>query len=115
MVSCQGQQRSAIVPNTIEPTITLLASDTGAPLRKYGPKIEFSTCYKNWISEYVPCVFQDSRGDMWFATNGDGVVHYKGTTLKYYTPTDGFGDIMARDIVEDDEGNLWFGTNVGVT
>lgn len=33
------------------------------------------------ISEFVRRIFQDSRGDMWFGTNGDGVIRYDGTSF----------------------------------
>lgn len=115
LISCAGQQNPIAVSNTIEPSFASLASDTGTSMPVYGPKIEYMTCHKNWISEYVPCIFKDSRGAIWFATNGDGVAYHKGNTLKYYTPAEGFGDVTVRDIVEDHEGNVWIGTNEGVT
>ncbi|CAN5207126.1 hypothetical protein BH09BAC1_BH09BAC1_03710 [soil metagenome] len=105
--SCQRQKPLA-TDNTTQPH---LVADTGKHVRVYGPDIDLNVA----LSEYIPSVFQDSRGDMWFATNGDGVARQHNNTLTYFTPKEGYGDMMARDIVEDHEGNLWFGTNEGVT
>lgn len=67
------------------------------------------------ISAFVRRIFQDSRGDLWFGTNGDGVVRYNGDSLEYFAIDDGFGGVAVRGIVEDKKGNIWFGTEGGIT
>jgi hypothetical protein len=46
---------------------------------------------------------------MWFGTEG-GVSRYDGTNWKSFTREDGLVDDLVRAILEDREGNLWFGT-----
>ena len=48
-------------------------------------------------------------------TNGDGVARYDGDTLEYFSQYAGFGGAAVRGIVEDKEGNVWFGTSGGLT
>ena len=67
------------------------------------------------ISAYVRRIFQDSHGNLWFGTNGDGVARYDGDTLTYFSVSDGFGGYAVRGIVEDQDGNVWFGTSGGIT
>lgn len=60
-------------------------------------------------------IFQDSRGDYWFGTNGKGVLHYDGNVLTKYSIDEGFGGWAVRGIVEDAQGNVWFATSGGVS
>jgi ligand-binding sensor domain-containing protein len=54
-------------------------------------------------------IFQDRRGDIWFATANDGVVCYNGIIPKSYRISDGLQEDKVRSIGEDKDGNLWFG------
>ena len=67
------------------------------------------------VSQYIRRIFQDSQGNLWFGTVGDGVCRYDGKTLTYFTTQDGLGGNSVQDIAEDKNGNLWFGTNGGAT
>jgi ligand-binding sensor domain-containing protein len=67
------------------------------------------------ISAFVRRIFQDSKGDLWFGTNGDGVCRFDGRSLTYYSIQEGFGGVAVRGIVEDKDGNVWFATSGGVT
>lgn len=67
------------------------------------------------ISPFVRRIFQDSKGDLWFGTNGDGVIRYRENTLQYFSVKEGFGGVAVRGILEDSEGNIWFGTENGLT
>ena len=67
------------------------------------------------ITDYVRRIFQDSRGDMWFGTNGDGVIRYHGGSLQGFSVREGLGGEAVRGIVEDRDGNVWFGTNGGLS
>jgi len=67
------------------------------------------------ISDFVRRIFQDQQGNMWFGTNGDGVVQYDGKDLKYFSIKEGFGGVAVRGIVGDKAGNVWFGTERGIT
>jgi ligand-binding sensor domain-containing protein len=67
------------------------------------------------ISEFVRRIFQDSKGNLWFGTNGDGVCVYERPLLTYYSTRQGFGGDAVRGIVEDGDGNVWFATSGGIT
>lgn len=67
------------------------------------------------ISAFVRRIFQDESGDLWFGTNGDGVIRYNGNSLEYFSLEEGFGGRAVRGIVEDAAGNVWFGTSGGLT
>ena len=67
------------------------------------------------LSPFVRRIFQDKSGNLWFGTNGDGVVRYDGSALEYFSINEGFGGVAVRGIVQDKEGNIWFGTERGIT
>ncbi|HOY48695.1 MAG TPA: two-component regulator propeller domain-containing protein [Flavobacteriales bacterium] len=61
----------------------------------------------------VICGFCDSRGNLWFGTNGGGVSCYNGHSFVNYTANQGLADNIVRCIAEDKHGNMWFGTRGG--
>ena len=67
------------------------------------------------LSQFVRRIFQDKNGNLWFGTNGDGVIRYDGDALKYFSIDEGFGGVAVRGIVGDKAGNVWFGTEGGLT
>jgi ligand-binding sensor domain-containing protein len=66
------------------------------------------------VSQYIRSIFQDSKGNLWFGTLGEGVVRYDVKTLTYFSNPDGFINNTVYAINEDKKGNLWFGTDRGV-
>ena len=66
------------------------------------------------VSQYIRSIFQDSKGNLWFGTIGEGVVRYDEKTLTYFSYSDGFYNQTVYAINEDKEGNMWFGTDQGV-
>jgi signal transduction histidine kinase/ligand-binding sensor domain-containing protein/DNA-binding response OmpR family regulator len=65
----------------------------------------------------VDCIFQDSKGFMWFGT-WNGLNRFDGYTFRTYSPGDQgeyrLGSIFIYDIEEDPSGNLWIGTADGL-
>ena len=61
----------------------------------------------------IRSIFQDSKGDYWFATDGDGVCRKQGNTFTWYTEKDGLCSNYVRTIQEDKGGNIWFATREG--
>ena len=62
------------------------------------------------IQSQVLAIFQDSRGFMWFGTNGGGISRFDGKTFIHYNQKDGLSNNKVRCIAEDKSGNIWVGT-----
>lgn len=58
----------------------------------------------------VNCSILDSRGHLWFGTNGGGVSRYDGNSFTNYSTVQGLAGNTIRCILEDSKGNIWFGT-----
>lgn len=66
------------------------------------------------ISEFVRRIFEDSNGNLWLGTNGDGVLRYDGKSVSRFSLDEGFEGLAIRAIVEDSDKNIWFGTERGL-
>lgn len=75
------------------------------------------------VSQYIRSIFQDSKGNFWFGPAGQSVARYDVKTLKYFSRHeffDGNPNAVENDfnsvhaITEDKDGNIWFGTDIGV-
>lgn len=66
-------------------------------------------------SSIVINIFQDSKGYLWFATQGGGVSRFNGKEFKSFTKNDGLVANVVTCISEDKLGNLWIGTTDGVS
>jgi len=81
----------------------------------FGPQYKEKPHSREQVSEYVRKIFQDKKGEMWFASNSVGVSNYNGTTLSYYSLKEGLGGNQVTGIIQDEEDNIWFSTNGGVS
>ncbi len=75
---------------------------------------------ENVKMDEVHAIFEDSRHYVWVCISGSGVTLYDNTgscpkMVKQITKIDGLGDDMAQSVVEDRHGNIWIGTNHGVS
>lgn len=65
----------------------------------------------------VYCIFQDTKGFMWFGTE-DGLNKYDGKNFSVYRPNPSNRNSLTHrwieHIVEDPNGNLWFGSRGGL-
>jgi ligand-binding sensor domain-containing protein len=57
--------------------------------------------------------FEDSKGNLWFGTNGNGIARYDGEKLKYFTTKDGLPSDRVTGIIEDSNGIFWLHTGEG--
>lgn len=105
---CSGQVKtnSTKVPNTSKPTPSVIRHFKAAAMAP-----DFDTTL---VSQYIRSIFQDSKGNLWFGTIGEGVVRYDVKTLTYLSNPEGFNAKSVFAINEDKTGNLWLGTDVGV-
>lgn len=80
-------------------------------------KFEHLTMKEGLSSNNVNCIFQDSRGFLWFGTE-NGIDKYDGYNFFNYNhdPRDSLtlSDNVVTDIQEDKFGNLWIATNDGL-
>lgn len=65
-------------------------------------------------SDNVNCSLQDKLGNLWFGSTGEGVYRYDGKLFTQFTMKDGLNSNCLYSILEDQEGNIWFGTDNGV-
>src|ERR1700758_584534 len=62
----------------------------------------------------VFCIFQDSKGYMWFGTNGGGASKFDGKKFQSFTPANGALSNYVYCINEDKSQNIYLATNNGV-
>lgn len=106
--SCNGQEKTSTPkdPNPAKTGPTVIRSFEAVDLAP-----DFDTTL---VSQYIRSIFQDSKGNLWFGTIGEGVVRYNKKTLTYFSDREGFKSQSVYAINEDKNGNLWFGTDQGV-
>jgi ligand-binding sensor domain-containing protein len=106
--SCNGLEKTNTLKdqNTSKPSPTVIRN-----FKAVGKSPDFDTTL---VSQYIRSIFQDSKGNLWFGTLGEGVVRYDEKTLTYFSNPDGFNNNSVYAINEDKNGNLWFGTDQGV-
>ncbi|MCP5045970.1 MAG: protein kinase [bacterium] len=62
---------------------------------------------------YISCLYEDSREELWIGTLGGGLLRYKNGIFKQFTKKDGISASAIYSIYEDAAGNLWIGTDGG--
>lgn len=95
IASCKGQSQSSKKHNkiayfTIGKTVTTLGNNL-------------------W------CVFQDSKSNYWFGSDGEGVFFFDGKTILNITEENGLSNNRIRQIQEDKTGNIYFSTLSGIS
>src|SRR6185503_19892950 len=61
----------------------------------------------------LSAVYEDSRGDVWVGTSGQGLARIRNGTAEVFTSRDGLPNPFIRCIAEDTDKNLWLGTDGG--
>ena len=62
----------------------------------------------------IRAITEDKRGDLWIATDGNGVSRFDGEDFHNFSTADGLPSNYVWAILEDSKGDLWFATGVGV-
>ncbi|ESU18883.1 two component regulator propeller domain-containing protein [Flavobacterium cauense R2A-7] len=107
LCNCQvttNRNKDSII--TFKPIPTLIRNPT-----HQGISPDFDT---SLVSQYIRSIFQDSKGNLWFGTLGDGVVRYDVKSLTYFAKSEGLDANSIHAITEDKNGNIWLGTDQGV-
>ncbi|MEL6972027.1 MAG: two-component regulator propeller domain-containing protein [Bacteroidota bacterium] len=86
------------------------AAETDKPSLTQLPKLDTFR-----FSSGTRSIFQDSNGNYWIGTNGQGVCLFDGTSFAYFSAQEGLSGNQIRSIQEDKYGNIWFGTGSGVS
>jgi ligand-binding sensor domain-containing protein len=68
----------------------------------------------NQLSKHLWYVFQDTRSNYWFSSNGEGVYRFDGKTIVNFTTKDGLANDTIRQIQEDKFGNIFISTFGGI-
>lgn len=60
----------------------------------------------------IRCLLQSSAGDIWLATDGDGLIRFNPDTnrTKVYTKNEGITSNSINSLIEDRNGRIWFNT-----
>ena len=65
---------------------------------------------ENVGNNYIYNVYKDSRGRIWFGTDGKGITVLENGKLTTYNKTNGLKDDHIYTFTEDKDGNIWFNT-----
>ncbi len=120
ITSCTGQEKTnaqedpAIESKTVR-SDTIVKENQSSKQNYEFSSLPITSNLDALVSEFIRTTYQDKNGNIWFGTNGDGVIHYNGDFLEKFTKKQGFGGTAVREIVADKEGNIWFGTSGGLT
>lgn len=66
------------------------------------------------LGDHLWYVFQDSKNNYWFSSNGQGVYRYDGKTIVNFTTKDGLANDTVRQIQEDRFGHIFISTFEGI-
>lgn len=64
--------------------------------------------------EKIRSLFEDSRHDLWFCSEYNGVAIRSGNTWRRVTQRDGLPGSEVKDVLEDENGTLWLATERGL-
>lgn len=77
--------------------------------------IQYMSVDQGMPSSYVFAIYEDTRGNIWFGTWGNGVSCYNGKTFTNFTTAEGLVSNRVLSIMEDAAGNIWFGAWGGIS
>lgn len=115
MTACSGQTQineSSNKSGTLDKTSTEIGK-IHAPTSSF--LTQQHTDLDGMVKQFVRVMFQDSKQNIWFGSNGDGLIRYNGKTLERAFDDPDFKNDAVRGIAEDQAGNVWFGTSSGLT
>jgi ligand-binding sensor domain-containing protein len=92
-----------------------LGSACNEEVKKDLPKEQgLPTGSKNFGNCSVSRFMQDKSGNLWFGTTDNGLYKYDGKSFNQFTTNDGLDCNKIYCILEDKDGKIWVGTEVGL-
>lgn len=61
-------------------------------------------------NNFIYNILQDSKGRVWFGTDGNGLVKFENNGFTFYDEKSGLEDDVVYSIAEDSDGDLWLST-----
>lgn len=108
--SCIGQSKEKNANDSIEK----VSNNESLIVNKSTTFPQIHTNLNGMVREFVRTMYQDTKGNYWFGTNGDGIIRYDGKTLETMTIEGINQGMRVMEIVEDKAENIWFGTSEGL-
>ncbi|MCK6447165.1 MAG: hypothetical protein L6Q99_12315 [Planctomycetes bacterium] len=108
--AAERSESSGIRASSKPPTMPAAASE----VVRASPVVELGEVVHR-LSDAHWCVFQDSKLDHWFGSEGQGAYRVSGERIVRYTTRDGLAHDTVREIQEDASGNLFFSTHGGIS
>lgn len=102
--SCNGQTNKEQPYKTVAEQLSFTSKKTKLT------KTQGTNEYQN-----VHCIIQDKDSNIWLGTTGEGVYRYDGKEFTQFTEKDGLSNNNVWSVLEDTLGNIWFGTDDGVS
>ena len=69
----------------------------------------------NELGKHLWYIFQDTKNNYWFSSNGEGVFRIDGKKITHFTTKDGLANDTIRQIQEDQFGNVFISTFGGIS
>ena len=112
-------QKSSVLSITGNGNTVFVSSleGAGAFTLSYDASISNKFSYSNFInisnigSNYIYYIFKDSKGNIWFATDGKGITVLHNEKFTNYNESNGLKDEVIYSVTEDIKGNIWFSTH----
>ncbi len=72
--------------------------------------LKFFTLKNNGLNHKVYSIYEDAENNVWFCTEGGGLIVYNGSTFKQITRANGLPTDSVFSVIQDHEKNYWLGT-----
>ena len=108
LTACTAQVNESPVDGETETSVTPIQ----LPANTTFPQIHAHL--SGMVREFVRTMYQDSKGNYWFGTNGDGIIRFDGDTLEKVDIELSSERIRVFEILEDRDQNLWFASSIGL-
>jgi signal transduction histidine kinase len=119
-----GELRQLLVPKSEADYPTALAEGAGGKIWVAMNSGVLVSCAGDRVTTYEPAdpamrgrfsaVFEDAHGAVWIGTLGAGLLRFQDGTFSAITARDGLPTDNITQVLDDETGNLWLGSPVGV-